>query len=185
MDRPARRPRRPAEPGSDRHRLSTRVRCVAAHSARRASSLITSRHKPARLARDPAIYALFGVASESELLKPEVLKQVQDASPLNHADATDPELFLDLRRESPRTPRFAKRHPRKGGFITSVWEYRWRRNTNRSAFIANSITPERRLRNPPKSIFLKVRLGPLTPRAFPNVVHPSSRRRATQRGSSC
>ncbi len=75
-------------------RNSTRVRCASPHSGTASVEPSYFKQHAGVTQLRGAILELFGADSQSELEQPEKLVLVREASPLTHADASDPPLFL-------------------------------------------------------------------------------------------
>jgi acetyl esterase len=75
-------------------RLSTRVTCASPHSGTAGLEPEYFQQHAGVSKLGAAIWQLFGAASQAELLTPEKRALTREASPLRHASADDPPLFL-------------------------------------------------------------------------------------------
>ena len=75
-------------------RFSTRVRCASPHSGTAGLEMEYFQQHAGVTKLGAAIWQLFGAATQAELAAPEKRALMREASPLRHAGAEDPPLFL-------------------------------------------------------------------------------------------
>lgn len=103
-----------ADPASTEpvERLSTRVACASPYSGTASLEPAYFRDRAGITQLPPALWQLFGVASQAELEAPEKRGLLREASPLRHATPDDPPLYLTYGGDPDEAP-FGAETPQK------------------------------------------------------------------------